>query len=120
MTPREISAVARPIQPAGFGGRPFGGWGGVGWGNASFLRGGEMPLLGNSLEVFHVNERKSTKSWTPPSLESEMRAFKTEQRQTKEEPPNLRLASGVSADPCAAGGKAVKAREALAGLPSIW
>lgn len=57
MTPREISAVARPIQPAGFGGRPFGGWGG----NASFLRGGEMSLLGNSLEVFHVNDRKSTK-----------------------------------------------------------
>lgn len=28
MTPREISAVARPIQPAGFGGRPFGGVGG--------------------------------------------------------------------------------------------
>lgn len=26
----------------------------------------------------------------------------------------------ISADPCAAGAKAVKAREALAGLPSIW
>lgn len=38
----------------------------------------------------------------------------------KEELANLRLASGASADPCAAGGKAVKAREALAGLPSIW
>lgn len=60
MTPREISAVARLIQPAGFGGRPFGGVGGW-WGNASFLRGGEMPLLGNSLEVVHVNDRKSTK-----------------------------------------------------------
>lgn len=47
-------------------------------------------------------------------------AFKTERRQTKEELPNLRSPSGASADPCAAGGKAAKAREALAGLPSIW